>query len=89
MKETLTLRRDDFSKLSDGSSIFDRVMTVVGIRLEAKDVDKIHEIEIYFDREPRSNIYDEDGKRLVRIWNPNDDTQRIESIDDSKEVLDG
>ena len=42
--KTMILRRDDFVKLSDGSTMFDHVLSALGI--EEKFQTKVHEVYI-------------------------------------------
>ena len=80
MKTTcLTLRRDDFQELSDGSSIFDNIIRAVGFN-SAHDEGKIAEIVIDVPEDIGYRFYNEDGIHLLRINDPNTGLTRLEEF---------
>ena len=65
----LTLRRDDFVKLSDGSTMFDHVLSALNI--DEAFQPEIHEVSIEIDKGTIFKMYDENSKRRVTVFNPN------------------
>lgn len=76
--KNMILRRDDFVKLSDGSTMFDHVLSALGIAEEHQA--KVHEVQIEVNEHTLYKIFNEDGRRLVRVSNLN--TTRLEAIDE-------
>ena len=69
MVNHLTLRRDDFVKLSDGSCMFDHVLS--SLNIDAAFQPEIHEVSIEIDKGTVFKMYDENKKRRVAIFDPN------------------
>lgn len=74
----MILRHDDFVKLSDGSTMFDHVLSTLGIAEEHQA--KVHEVYIEVNEHTQFKMFNEEGRRLVRISNLN--TSRLEAIDE-------
>ena len=79
-ENTLSLRRDDFVILSDGSSIFDHVLGILGINAEFQP--QIYEVSINFDHNPSYKIWNESGKRLSTTMKE-DGEQGLTEIEES------
>jgi len=61
----MILRRDDFVKLSDGSTMFDHVLSALGVA--EKHQAKVHEVRIEVNEHTLYKIFNEQGRRLVRV----------------------
>lgn len=73
------LRRDDFVKLSDGSTMFGHVLSALGIAEEHQA--QVHEVSVEIGKNTPFKMHNEDGKRLVRKTDLNTNTTTIEALD--------
>lgn len=72
----LTLRRDDFVKLSDGSTMFDHVLS--SLNIDATFQPEIHEVSIEIKENALFKMWDENSKRRVTIYDPNTKMTRLD-----------
>lgn len=80
MEKHLILRRDDFVKLSDGSTMFDHVLS--SLCIDEKFQPEIHEVSIEIDKGTLFKMRDEAGKRKVTVFDPNTEETRLDTLED-------
>jgi len=76
----LILRRDDFVKLSDGSSMFDQVLS--SLNIDATFQPEIHEVSIEIDKGTVFKMWDENSKRRVVVFDRSAGTTKLDVMDD-------
>ncbi len=80
MKNYMILRRDDFIKLSDGSTMFDHVLSSLDI--DAAFQPEIHEVSIEIKDNTLFKMWDENSKRRVTVYDPNTKQTRLDVLNE-------